>query len=140
MSDDSDPVKTIMDRTFAELAALFAKEAGVPAAVCTNWVVIAEWSTVADDEGAKWISRWFDDRHEQNVARLKTLTGDELVRVLDFRGMFQFPAVVFVTISLNHSIHHRGQLSMYLRPMGARVPSIYGESYDARLAREQGKA
>lgn len=25
---------------------------------------------------------------------------------------------------------------MYLRPMGAKVPSIYGESYDARVARE----
>ena len=29
---------------------------------------------------------------------------------------------------------------MYLRPMGARVPSIYGESYDARQAREKGQA
>ena len=86
------------------------------------------------------VNRWFDDSHEHNVRRLKALTGDDLVRVLDFRGMFQFPAVVFVTIAQNHSIHHRGQLSMYLRPMGARVPSIYGESYDARQAREQGKA
>jgi uncharacterized damage-inducible protein DinB len=86
------------------------------------------------------VNRWYDDRFQQNVERLKALTGDQLVRVLDFRGMFQFPAVVFVTIALNHSIHHRGQLSMYLRPMGAKVPSIYGESYDARQAREQGKA
>ncbi|MGH9774272.1 MAG: DinB family protein [Candidatus Acidiferrales bacterium] len=28
------------------------------------------------------------------------------------------------------SIHHRGQLSTYLRPMGAKVPSIYGKSGD----------
>jgi uncharacterized damage-inducible protein DinB len=27
-------------------------------------------------------------------------------------------------------IHHRGQLSSYLRPMGAKVPSIYGPSAD----------
>ena len=27
-------------------------------------------------------------------------------------------------------IHHRGQLSTYLRPMGATVPSIYGKSGD----------
>lgn len=33
-------------------------------------------------------------------------------------------------------IHHRGQLSMYLRPMGAKVPSIYGESYDSAQARQ----
>lgn len=27
-------------------------------------------------------------------------------------------------------IHHRGQLSVYLRPMGGKVPSIYGPSAD----------
>jgi uncharacterized damage-inducible protein DinB len=30
------------------------------------------------------------------------------------------------------AIHHRGQLSTYLRPMGATVPSIYGPSADSR--------
>jgi uncharacterized damage-inducible protein DinB len=30
----------------------------------------------------------------------------------------------------NHSIHHRGELATYLRPMGSKVPSIYGGSYD----------
>jgi len=86
------------------------------------------------------INRWYDERSQQDIERLKALSGDQLVRTIDFRGMFQFPAVVYVTIALNHTIHHRGQLSMYLRPMGARVPSIYGESYDARQAREQGQA
>ncbi|MEP6801892.1 MAG: DinB family protein [Acidobacteriota bacterium] len=28
------------------------------------------------------------------------------------------------------AIHHRGQLSAYLRPMGGKVPSIYGPSAD----------
>jgi uncharacterized damage-inducible protein DinB len=28
------------------------------------------------------------------------------------------------------AIHHRGQLSSYLRPMGAKVPAIYGPSAD----------
>ena len=30
------------------------------------------------------------------------------------------------------AIHHRGQLSTYLRPMGGKVPSIYGPSADER--------
>jgi uncharacterized damage-inducible protein DinB len=34
------------------------------------------------------------------------------------------------TLMLNDSIHHRGQLSVYLRMTGARVPSIYGPSRD----------
>ena len=49
---------------------------------------------------------------------------------------FQLPAVTYLNFVLHHSIHHRGQLSMYLRPMGAKVPSIYGESYDAAEARK----
>ncbi|OLC11236.1 MAG: hypothetical protein AUH41_01155 [Gemmatimonadetes bacterium 13_1_40CM_66_11] len=31
---------------------------------------------------------------------------------------------------LNDQIHHRGQLSVYLRMTGAKVPSIYGPSKD----------
>jgi uncharacterized damage-inducible protein DinB len=31
---------------------------------------------------------------------------------------------------LNHSIHHRGQLSVYLRELGVQIPSIYGPSAD----------
>ena len=30
------------------------------------------------------------------------------------------------------AIHHRGQLSTYLRAMGAKVPSIYGPSADTK--------
>jgi uncharacterized damage-inducible protein DinB len=82
---------------------------------------------------------WYSGRFAKAVDRLKQMTGDQLTRIIDFRGLFQLPAVVYVQVGLNHSIHHRGQLSMYLRPMGAKVPSIYGESYDAREAREKAK-
>lgn len=33
-------------------------------------------------------------------------------------------------MSLFDAVHHRGQLSVYLRPMGGKVPSIYGPSAD----------
>lgn len=36
----------------------------------------------------------------------------------------------FVWGFLFDAIHHRGQLSTYLRPMGSKVPSIYGPSAD----------
>lgn len=86
------------------------------------------------------VNRWYSERFAKNIERLKSLSGDQLTKIVDFRGMFQFPAVMYVQLALNHSIHHRGQLSMYLRPMGAKVPSIYGESYDARVAREATQA
>jgi uncharacterized damage-inducible protein DinB len=33
-------------------------------------------------------------------------------------------------LALFDSVHHRGQLSTYIRPMGGKVPSIYGPSAD----------
>jgi uncharacterized damage-inducible protein DinB len=82
------------------------------------------------------VNRWYDEHFAAAVEKLKRISGDELMKIVDFRGIIQLPAVAYAQIGLNHSIHHRGQLSMYLRPMGAKVPSIYGESYDARVARE----
>jgi uncharacterized damage-inducible protein DinB len=37
---------------------------------------------------------------------------------------------VFRGTVLNHMIHHRGQLSVYLRLLGAKVPGVYGPSAD----------
>lgn len=71
---------------------------------------------------------------------LSKLTGEQLTRTLDFRGLFQMPAVAYLSFSLNHTIHHRGQLSTYLRAMGGKVPSIYGESYDSANARKAAQA
>ena len=85
-------------------------------------------------EGARTTSdilAWYTERFEPAVDRLRSTTGDELLREVDFYGLRTFPAVMLLPIVLNHTIHHRGQLSTYLRPMGAKVPSMYGPSYDA---------
>ena len=74
---------------------------------------------------------WYTDRFEPAMQRLQETTGDELLRIVDFYGLRTFPAIVLLQLILNHTIHHRGQLSTYLRPMGAKVPSLYGPSYDA---------
>jgi uncharacterized damage-inducible protein DinB len=73
---------------------------------------------------------------EARFEKLGHLSNEQLLKVIDFRGMFQQPAVMYLGFLMHHSVHHRGQLSMYLRPMGAKVPSIYGESYDAAEARK----
>ena len=74
---------------------------------------------------------WYTERFEPAMKRLEHTTGDELLRPIDFYGLRTFPAIGLLQLILNHTIHHRGQLSTYLRPMGAKVPSIYGPSYDA---------
>jgi uncharacterized damage-inducible protein DinB len=37
--------------------------------------------------------------------------------------------------TLNHWVHHRGQMTVYLRLMGAKVPALYGPSADDRQFR-----
>jgi uncharacterized damage-inducible protein DinB len=81
------------------------------------------------------IAKWFESSFEKNLARISSMSGEALAKPIDFRGLFQLPAVAFLTLANSHSIHHRGQLSVYLRPMGGKVPAIYGESYDSAEAK-----
>jgi uncharacterized damage-inducible protein DinB len=76
---------------------------------------------------------------EQSVAKAKEILGtmDDATlgktwRALDGdREIMAIPVgAVLRTIMLNHWYHHRGQLSVYLRQVGALVPSIYGPSAD----------
>ncbi|MGC0774424.1 MAG: DinB family protein [Candidatus Acidiferrum sp.] len=86
------------------------------------------------------VAAWYEQSYATKLEELKKLTGEQLIKIVDFRGMFQRPAVTFLMMGLHHTIHHRGQLSSYLRCMGAKVPSIYGESYDAEQARKAAQA
>lgn len=79
---------------------------------------------------------WYGEHFEQRIGKLANLSNEHLVKVVDFRGMFQLPAVMYLGFVLHHTIHHRGQLSVYLRPMGSKVPAMYGESYDSAEARK----
>jgi uncharacterized damage-inducible protein DinB len=86
------------------------------------------------------IATWYAERHARNFEALLQATPEQLLKMVDFRGLMQRPAVTFLMIGLHHTIHHRGQLSSYLRCMGARVPAIYGESYDSAEAKKAAQA
>jgi uncharacterized damage-inducible protein DinB len=64
--------------------------------------------------------------------RVRQLSPEQLTRTIDMFGVFQLPAVHFIALALKHSVHHRGQLSAYLRAMGGAVPGIYGPSADTQ--------
>jgi uncharacterized damage-inducible protein DinB len=46
--------------------------------------------------------------------------------------VLEMPVGEFLWFILFDAIHHRGQLSTYIRPMGGQVPPIYGASGDSR--------
>ena len=73
---------------------------------------------------------WYDKNMQRGAERVAAMSGEQLATPVDFLGAFNFPAVFYLGFLNNHCIHHRGQLSSYLRPMGSKCPSIYGGSYD----------
>ena len=64
--------------------------------------------------------------------RVKAMPAEKLTANIDLLGMIQMPAINFLAMALKHSVHHRGQLSTYIRPMGGKNPSIYGPSADTQ--------
>lgn len=82
--------------------------------------------TGAGDVDMMALAAAYARRAESLTHELQAATGDHLLRQLSYRGLFSLPALGFVQLALNHTIHHRGQLSVYLRAMGVSVPPIYG--------------
>ena len=73
---------------------------------------------------------WYQKNFDRASERVRKMTPQQLLTPVNFFGAFNLPAVFYLAFLNNHSIHHRGALATYLRPMGAKVPSIYGGSYD----------
>jgi uncharacterized damage-inducible protein DinB len=81
----------------------------------------------AADGGAK-----YNEVVPAAAARVRALSDEKLAADIDFFGMMSMPAVALLGMMIKHSIHHRGQLSAYLRAMGCKVPGIYGPSGDSQ--------
>lgn len=63
------------------------------------------------------------------LARLDNMPEEDLTRSVEFGGA-KFDASSFFHMMICDQIHHRGQLTVYVRMAGGKVPSIYGPSAD----------
>jgi uncharacterized damage-inducible protein DinB len=86
----------------------------------------AEASLKTADDAAAFYEKGMRDK----IAQLRAAPAETLGKEVDFFGFMKAPAVTFLSMAQNHSVHHRGQLAAYLRAMGSAVPSIYGGSAD----------
>lgn len=73
---------------------------------------------------------WYEENFAPKLEEVAKLSSKFWAEPLPFFGIYNLPAVMYLQFMLLHTIHHRGQLTVYLRPMGAKVPSIYGGSFD----------
>ena len=101
-----------------------------------NSVANGEFTSPPDDSDVCGIMSPADAvaRYKETVPaaldRVRAMSGEKLVAVLDMFGVIKAPGINFLALALKHSVHHRGQLSSYLRAMGGKVPGIYGPSAD----------
>ena len=77
----------------------------------------------------------FDTRLKEALAIMKNQPDENLMKMwafkLDGKKLFELPkAAVLRSMIFNHSYHHRGQLTVYLRLNDIPVPAIYGPSAD----------
>jgi len=71
------------------------------------------------------LAGWFAENARRRILRLEHLSAEDLAKEVDYIGLRNDPAVACLNIAIRHTVHCRGQLSAYLRGMGAAVPAIY---------------
>lgn len=73
---------------------------------------------------------WYEKTAPPLMEKIKQLPVESLATPVSFFGLFNYPAIQYLNFMIVHTVHHRGQISAYLRAMGGKVPSIYGGSAD----------
>jgi uncharacterized damage-inducible protein DinB len=89
----------------------------------------AEWAPPPVPATAKEVSDAYDKQSADIIARLGALPASRWDGALEFFGSSR-PASPMAWSFLFDIVHHRGQITTYLRPMGSTVPQIYGPSGD----------
>jgi uncharacterized damage-inducible protein DinB len=89
----------------------------------------AEWAPAPTPETMQQLCEEYDRQSADIIGRLAALPAARWAGTLEFFGS-QRPAAPMAWSFLFDIVHHRGQITTYLRPMGSTVPRIYGPSAD----------
>ena len=89
----------------------------------------AEWTPPAMPAAMKDVLEAYERQSAGMAERWKAVPADRWNGTLEFFGR-QRPASPMAWSFLFDIVHHRGQITTYLRPMGSTVPQIYGPSAD----------
>lgn len=89
----------------------------------------AEWNAAPTPKAMSDVLATYERQSEEVIRRLEALPEERWNGTLQFFGSDR-PAAPMAWSFLFDIVHHRGQITTYLRPMGSTVPSIYGPSAD----------
>ena len=79
------------------------------------------------------LADWYKHEMAKALEKVLALDGNHLSQTVEAFGM-KLPSATYLMFCNNHMIHHRGQLTTYIRPMGGKVPAMYGESFDEKFS------
>jgi len=79
----------------------------------------------------------FEERFNAALTALSSADDEHLKEVWLLKNgdvkLFEMPrSVVIRSIAMNHSVHHRGELIVYMRLLNLKVPGLYGPSADEK--------
>ncbi len=119
-------------RSAREIAWLIVREETVLAEGLEKGVF--QWAEVPSPATVQEILDTYDRHHDSVTKTMESLESSRWERSMPFmfgeQEVMKETGYEYAWGFLHDSIHHRGQLSTYLRPMGSTVPAIYGPSAD----------
>ena len=86
-----------------------------------------------DAKSISELADWYKKEMPKALEKVLALDGNHLSKTVEAFGVMKLPSVTYLMFCNNHMIHHRGQLTTYIRPMGGKVPAMYGESFDEKM-------
>ena len=92
-----------------------------------------EWSPEPMPAAMKDVLAKYERQSDEIAERWSALPEERWNGALEFFGK-QRPASPMAWGFLFDIVHHRGQITTYLRPMGSKVPQIYGPSADEPMS------
>jgi uncharacterized damage-inducible protein DinB len=114
-------------RTAQEIAWQIVCEEGMIVEALENGE--ADWSPPPMPATMKEVLEAYEKQSAELPERWKRLPSKRWEGTLEFFGS-QRPAAPMAWSFLFDIVHHRGQITTYLRPMGSTVPQVYGPSAD----------
>lgn len=121
--------------TARELTHVFSLEAGIGTMAVKGTLDLSKMGSMPPAP-ATWseVMKAFDASYDALLHALDGTTDADLATTVTFmtgpKQMGPMRKLDLLRFMLNDHIHHRGQLSVYLRMSGGKVPSIYGPSKD----------
>lgn len=123
-------------KTARELAYIFVQECGLGIAGLNDAFGKGATGPSSPPVPEKWedVLPTLEKAHAEFRKVFESFTDQQLLEPIKFfvgpKTIGDYPRLQFAWFLLSDQIHHRGQLSVYLRMADGKVPSIYGPTAD----------